>query len=175
MKKASEVVVRFMRSLRREWEKRLKKYPRWLDLWLGPGLAAAAEGEPAGGDSGGWGAAELVRPVQGQVDFKETIRDVNGKLHELGFELDDPLARLQLADYAQELQAQGLGRRHLQICHIKDELRFPWLDLRDSLRSLDTAALFASLSGESDHSLFVGLKLGCSVLVSAAPTLTVTP
>lgn len=33
--KFSEIVLRFMRSLRREWEKRLKKYDRWLDLWMG--------------------------------------------------------------------------------------------------------------------------------------------
>ena len=51
--KPSEIVLRFMRSLRREWEKRLKKYDRWLDLWMGDAMlgeaaAAAGDGRRAG-------------------------------------------------------------------------------------------------------------------------------
>jgi Mg2+-importing ATPase len=44
---------------------------------------------------------------------------------------------------------QGKGKRRLQLEQIKDEIRFPWLDLRDPLRSLDTASHFATLTGES--------------------------
>lgn len=47
--KPSEIVLRFMRSLRREWEKRLRKYDRWLDLWIGDAdLDRAAEAAGAG-------------------------------------------------------------------------------------------------------------------------------
>jgi hypothetical protein len=197
--KPSEIVLRFMRSLRREWEKRLKKYDRWLDLWMGDAqLDKAGEaagdgrrtGTPclclclclclwddecadgmdacAGPDSslGPWfyGVPDLVRPPQ-DVEFTERIKDAQGTVHELGFELDDPLSRLQLGEYAAELEAQGFGKRFQQICQIKDELRFPWLDLRDPLRSLDTASHFATLTGESDGSLYVGLQLGCVVEV----------
>ena len=122
----------------------------------------------AGPDSslGPWfyGVPDLVRPPQ-DVEFTERIKDAQGTVHELGFELDDPLSRLQLGEYAAELEAQGFGKRFQQICQIKDELRFPWLDLRDPLRSLDTASHFATLTGESDGSLYVGLQLGCVVEV----------
>ena len=107
---------------------------------------------------------DLVRPPL-DVEFTERIKDTQGTVHELGFELDDPLCRLQLGEYAAELEAQGFGKRFQQICQIKDELRFPWLDLRDPLRSLDNTSHFSTLTGESDSSLYVGLQIGCVVEV----------
>lgn len=70
-----------------------------------------------------FGLPDFIRPL-GNVEFVEKIRDAQGNVHELDFQLDDPLSRLDLAGYAAELEAQGLGKRYLQICQIKDEVNF---------------------------------------------------
>ena len=51
---------------------------------------------------------------------------------QLSVELTDDLQALVLTDYAEDLERSNKGKRRLQLEHIKDELRYPWLDLRVS-------------------------------------------
>jgi transcription elongation factor SPT6 len=136
-----DIVERLMKSVRRELEKRMKRHPKWVDLW--------EHGQ---------------RPVQGVTPFFDKIKTSDGTEHPLTIELHDSLSQLLLDDYAVDLENQGRGRRRLQLDHIKDELRFPWLDLRQSVQQISAEESFAILTGESDTSLYVGLKLGCTVV-----------
>eukprot|EP01034_Spumella_vulgaris_P023707 gene23707-29953_t len=135
-----DIVERLMKSVRRELEKRMKRHPKWVDLWEGG-----------------------QRPVQGVTPFTDKIKTADGAEHLLTIELHDSLSQLLLDDYSVDLENQGRGKRRLQLDHIKDELRFPWLDLRASIQAISTDDSFAILTGESDSSLYVGLKLGCTV------------
>jgi transcription elongation factor SPT6 len=123
--------------------KRIKKTPQWLDLWEHgrphPDAVVSERRDPS---------LTLPQPSSAPV----------------GVELPDALYRLMLDEYAGDLVAQGMGRRRLQMEHIKDELRYPWLDLRPSCRSISAAELFSLLTNESDYSLFVGLKVGCTII-----------
>lgn len=63
-----------------------------------------------------------------------------------------------------ELEKSGHGKRKIQFDQIKEELRFPWLDLRKSIETLSPNEMFYIVTGESDTSLYVGLHIGCTVL-----------
>ena len=81
----------------------------------------------------------------------------------LDCELQDSLALMELEPYIQDLEATGHGKRAKQIDQIKEEIRFPWLDLRRPLSGPTHAELFTLLTGETDHTLHVGLKIGCTI------------
>jgi hypothetical protein len=58
----------------------------------------------------------------------------------------------------------GKGKRKKLLYHIKEEIRYPCLDLRKPMTSLSDKELFPIITGESDYTLYVGLKTGCTVL-----------
>ena len=78
-------------------------------------------------------------------------------------ELDDAMALLELEEYANDLERQGHGKRLLQLHAVKEELRYPYLDLRKPLEPPDEKEMFTAITGETDHTLYVGLKTGCTV------------
>lgn len=137
-----DIVEDLMKSVRKVLSEVMSKCPKWIDLW----------------ENG-------TRPIPGVTQFREAIRKKDGNDVVLGVELIDKLFLLDLDSYAKELEKNPLiGKRRLQLEHIKDELRFPWLDLRSPLKGITAAELFTILTGESDYSLYVGLKVGCTVM-----------
>lgn len=133
-------VEKLMAGVRRVLEKRMDKHKGWLDLW----------------ENG-------QRPVQGVTRYTETVRTPDGVEHPLSVELGDILSQLELDDYAAELEESGQGKRRLLFEQIKEELRFPCLDLRLPLVPLTPNEMFFLLTGETDQSLYVGLKVGGTV------------
>lgn len=133
----SDTVSRLMKSVRHDLEKRISKFPEWLDLW--------EKGKP--------------EYFLDQVD--STLQISHSKI---SVELQDCLFTLLLDEYVQELENRGKGKRRIQFEQIKEELRYPWLDLRKPQQSLSAAELFDIIYGESSYSLFVGLKTGFTVL-----------
>jgi hypothetical protein len=101
-------------------------------------------------------------------------------------DLPDKLSKLQLAQYAEELEAAGkgktgdylircqldTGKRLQQFETIIREIRFPWLDMRPPLREPETNELFNLISGESDYSLYAGLRVGCKILETRGNAVT---
>jgi transcription elongation factor SPT6 len=73
------------------------------------------------------------------------------------------MSLLELDEYAADLERQGHGKRLLQLQDIKEELRYPYLDLRRPMEPPDEREMFTIITGETDHTLYVGLKTGCTV------------
>ena len=144
-----ETVVDLMKQVKEDLSKKIKSM-RWVDVWIK---------QPP-----------LSRPSNGQK-YTETIQ-IHSKqeMRNLDVELQDCLALMELDAYTQELEATGHGRRAKQIAQIKEELRYPWLDLRKPLQPPSVAEMFAILTGESDYSLHVGMKIGFTVERVPEPT-----
>jgi len=134
-------VTKLMSSVRRELEKRIKKHPRWVDLWV-----------------------NFQRPIIGVTQYVETVRTVDGLIHTLGVEIGDALFNLELDDYVKELEEGGHGKRKLLIEQIKEELRYPCLDMRMPMKSFTPIDMFPIITGESNNSLYVGLTLTGTVV-----------
>ena len=78
--------------------------------------------------------------------------------------LEDPLDDLVLEEYAAELEATSGGKHFKQLIQIKNELRYPYLDRRRPLPRRPTdAELFTITTGETDQTLYVGLKVVCCI------------
>lgn len=78
--------------------------------------------------------------------------------------LEDSLDDLVLEEYAPELEASGGGKHFKQLIQIKNELRYPFLDRRPSLPRRPTdSELFTITTGETDKTMYVGLKVVCCV------------
>lgn len=112
----------------------MKNHPEWVELW------------------------EKGQRPQGK--YEEFAG--NNKWRRVSVELEDALSYLMLDEYANEIEATQ-GKRTLQFEHIKEELRYPWLDLRLSMQKLTDKDLFSIITGESDQTLYVGLKVGCHI------------
>eukprot|EP01038_Epipyxis_sp_PR26KG_P004105 gene4105-5855_t len=137
-----DTVEDLMKSVHKVLTQTMRQCPEWIDLW-----------------------ENYVRPVPGLVPFEQTIAKSDGSEVTLGVELVDKLFLLDLDAYAEGLERNPLiGKKRMQLEQIKDELRFPWLDLRWPLEDMKTEDMFTILTGESDESLYVGLKVGCTVL-----------
>lgn len=103
-----------------------------------------------------------AHPVRRQV-----ATEVPGETEEIladPITLEDPLDDLVLEEYAAELEATGGGKHFKQLIQIKNELRYPYLDRRLPLpRRPSDAELFTIMTGETDQSLYVGLKVVCCI------------
>jgi transcription elongation factor SPT6 len=135
-----------MRDSKNELKKRMNKQPGWVDLW--------AQGRPT----------DALYP-----DYREMVKNREGQevSKKVSVELKDKLFMLLLDDYAVDLEVQlKKGKRRKQLDQIKDELRFPWLDLRKPMVPIteDVDEFFTIITGESDKTLYVGLKTGCVVV-----------
>lgn len=129
-------VIKLMATVRKDLEKRIRRYPIWVDAWR--------DGKPVGG--------------------KISYSGPNGSPHAVEVELNDCLALLLLDEYAQEVERLGKGKRRSQFELIKDELRYPWLSLRKPLRSLSNNEMFDVLASNAGQVLCVGAKIGCTVI-----------
>lgn len=135
------VVETVMKRVKKTLEIRMEKHPRWIDLW------------------------ENGRPIPGVTRYTETFRSKDGREHSVGIELDDILCELELGEYANDLEnVYRLGKRRVQLEQIKDGLRFPWLDLRKPLQQITNEQMFEILTGETNQSLYVSLKMGFTVI-----------
>lgn len=81
---------------------------------------------------------------------------------------------LELEDYAAELERANKGKRLKQFDAIKQELRFPWYDDRKPLGEPTAQELFTLITGETDQTLHVGMRVGCQVLEVRDKWATVT-
>lgn len=123
----------------------------WLGLWkLGGGCPWDK-----------WTLGNRSFVVQGSSLNREKsfMDDVN--------ELKDMLYNLELESYAQAVEKTGLGKRLHQFYQIKDEIRFPWLDVRrlvTPLTDLSSDAMFSLRTGEEFANLHVGMRVTCKVL-----------
>ena len=136
-----DIVTKLMKDCKKVLERRLGKSKAWVDLW------------------------RHGRPISGKTKYKETVKNEQGLFVEKEFdcELNDAVSLLLIEDYCKELETQGQGKHRLQFEGIKDELRFPWLDLRQPLEGPSMSEMFTILTGESVGSLHVGMKVGCVV------------
>ncbi len=80
------------------------------------------------------------------------------------YALKDPLYELDLNDFNESLKSENHGNRLLQMESVKEELRFPWLDLRWPFKEISSEQLFQIVSGETDETLYIGRKLGYKVV-----------
>lgn len=79
-------------------------------------------------------------------------------------ELSDMLSELELEPYVIDLEMKGLGKRAKQVEQIKDELRYPWLDLRRPLTPPTPYEVFRLVTKSDDYVLYVGLQVACQVM-----------
>ena len=138
----NDIVERQMHASRRELESKMKKHPEWISLWL------------------------KGRPIPGVTPYRERIRDKDGqeKLSDKSCELKDTMALLMLDDYIAELQDPQEKELWAAAPQIKEELRYPCLDLRESIQSPSKEEMFKIITGESDYSLHIGQKVGVEIL-----------
>jgi transcription elongation factor SPT6 len=73
--------------------------------------------------------------------------------------LEDSLEELELEEYATELEKLGQGKCLKLMCDVKNELRYPWLDRRRPLCGPNESELFAIATGETDNTIYVGMKV----------------
>lgn len=78
-------------------------------------------------------------------------------------ELQDLLSELELSEYVMDLENKGLGKRARQCEQIKEELRYPWLDLRRPLLQPSPYEAFRLVTKANDYVLYVGLQVSCRV------------
>ncbi len=74
-------------------------------------------------------------------------------------ELQDKLEELDLEEFASDMEKQGLGMRRLQLEAIKNEIRFPYRELRHPFQTPTPDQLFQWIIGETDMSLRPGVVL----------------
>lgn len=79
-------------------------------------------------------------------------------------ELSDMLSELELEPYVLDLEMKGYGKRAKQVEQIKEELRFPWLDLREPLSPPAPYDVFRLVTKSDDYVLYVGLQVSCQVV-----------
>jgi len=106
------------------------------------------------------------RPQLGVTTYKENVQTSSGLTEERTrqCELTDKLSNLLIEEYCKSLEEKGEGKHTLQFNDLKEELRFPWLDLRKSIEGPTPSEMFNITTGENDVSMHVGLKMGCEVL-----------
>ena len=109
---------------------------------------------------------EMRRPVLNVWKYTEQVKTAEGNIEarEKPCELTDKMSNLLLGEYCDQLEAKGEGKHALQFDQIKEELRYPWIDMRKRLQEPSSDEMFTIITGESDTSCHVGLKLGCEVL-----------
>ena len=158
-----DTVIKQMAQSRKKLLRRLQTDEDWVDLWQAPRPAA-----PLGSyGSLNTGAVVTMRRPRGDYLQMRRVATADGRETEVRkvtpVELDDAMFYLELEEYSNDLERGGHGKRLLQLQAIKEELRYPYLDLRRPLEPPDEREMFTIISGESDHTLYVGLKTGCTV------------
>lgn len=107
---------------------------------------------------------EKGKPSNSLTYKKKIDRKFEVRYETASAELHDGLDDLDLDQYSGLLLSRGMGVRVKQLAQIIEEFRFPWLDLRKPMMALTENDLFSIITGESNQTLYVGLKVGCTVL-----------
>ena len=158
-----DTVIKQMAQSRKRLIRRFQFDEDWVDLWQAPRPA----GPPGIYGAHSTGAVVSMRRPRGEYLQVRRVTGADGRETEVRkhvtVELDDAMALLELEEFANDLERTGHGKRLLQLQAIKEELRYPYLDLRRPLEPPDEREMFTIISGESDHTLYVGLKTGCTV------------
>lgn len=79
-------------------------------------------------------------------------------------EIKDDLEALELTEYADELETNNKGKRRLELDLIKDELRYPWLDLRKYNFGFSQEEFRNLMRREILTSSFLGQKVAVKIL-----------
>jgi transcription elongation factor SPT6 len=74
------------------------------------------------------------------------------------------MAMLILEDYIADLSDLQEKELWANAPQIKEEIRYPCLDLRQSCRTPSNEEMFKIITGETDHSLYIGQKVGVEIL-----------
>lgn len=135
----TDTIKKLMNTVRKRLESKLKSSEKWVSLW-----------------------SNGIHP-HGEYYTEIITRNGDSVRKQMSVELPDCLHMLEIGDYCDDLEKQGKGKRRLQIENIKDELRYPWLDLRKPISPPNPLEMFKIITGESDSSLYIGLKVGCTV------------
>jgi transcriptional accessory protein Tex/SPT6 len=145
-----ETVVKMMSQSRKRLLRRLQMDEPWVKMWQvdRPSVQGSGYGSGAVVPTSVW----MRRP---EGEYLQTRRAVNEgvemEVRKLTpVELDDAMALLELEEYASELEKTGHGKRLLQLQAIKEELRYPYLDLRRPLEEPDERDMFTIITGEGE-------------------------
>lgn len=133
-------IAKLMKKVRQTFEKTLQEKPNTVQVW--------ANGKP---------------------DITDTVAQEGFTITQVDMAVNDCLAELDMNDFNESLLTEGHGNRILQMEHIKEELRFPWLDLRWPYRGIAPDKFFDMVSGETEETLYIGRKLGFTVLRHSEP------
>jgi transcription elongation factor SPT6 len=141
-KRYIELVEAQFKDSRRQLLKILDENSEWVEAWHD-------------------GRCPTVYQKSVVIKYKDGTQRTEKK--QMAHELNDRLGQMDSEQYA-GLLLKDYGRRRLQLEQIKHEVRFPWLDPRKSIKELQDEDLFTIITGESDYTLYVGLKVGCTVM-----------
>lgn len=135
-----KTVQTILATVKKELEKKsiLESFNQWLSLW-----------------NFGYPKA---------VTLEDSISNPNRSSKRPVLELNDVLSSLVLDEYVRDLENSTNTKLTIHVEQIKHELRFPWLDLRFPLTSLSPNKLFDLITNETQNTLYVGLKTGCTIL-----------
>lgn len=133
----NDTVLQIMENSKDALRKKLNDYG-WLDVWKR--LI----------DQGVERTSESLKLVLSQQEFDD-------------YELKDLLSELELNQYVEDLQSKGYGKRGKQCELIKEELRYPWLDIRKPLVQPTPYEVFRLVTKANDYVLHVGLHVSCQI------------
>ncbi|KAK2185910.1 hypothetical protein NP493_217g02051 [Ridgeia piscesae] len=98
------------------------------------------------------------------LEYDDTAEDANpaGALEEI-LESPERLKDLDLDAFAEELERQGYGNKHITLYDIRAELNYRYKDLRTPYRSPTTEERFNLLTKETPQTFYLGKLIMCRV------------
>ncbi|KAM5179933.1 transcription elongation factor SPT6 isoform 2-T2 [Mantella aurantiaca] len=99
------------------------------------------------------------------LEYDESAEDANpaGALEEI-LENPERLKDLDLDAFAEELERQGYGDKHITLYDIRAELSCRYKDLRTPYRSPNPEEVFNVLTRETPETFYIGKLITCSVI-----------
>lgn len=99
------------------------------------------------------------------LEYDESAEDANpaGALEEI-LENPERLKDLDLDAFAEELERQGYGDKHITLYDIRAELSCRYKDLRTPYRSPNPEEVFNMLTKETPETFYIGKLITCSVI-----------
>lgn len=99
------------------------------------------------------------------LEYDESAEDANpaGALEEI-LENPERLKDLDLDAFAEELERQGYGDKHITLYDIRAELSCRYKDLRTVYRSANPEEVFNMLTRETPETFYIGKLITCNVI-----------
>ncbi|CAJ0958202.1 unnamed protein product [Ranitomeya imitator] len=99
------------------------------------------------------------------LEYDESAEDANpaGALEEI-LENPERLKDLDLDAFAEELERQGYGDKHITLYDIRAELSCRYKDLRTPYRSPNPEEVFNMLTRETPETFYIGKLITCNVI-----------